>query len=65
MAGGKEVHKAVMSIIQDLATAFTSYEDEVLVQVHIYTCLYYTLVNVRLFYVNSCILISSISAGLN
>ncbi|KAJ6756036.1 CENTROSOMAL PROTEIN OF 135 KDA-LIKE PROTEIN [Salix purpurea] len=32
LAGGKEVHKAVMSIIQDLATAFTSYEDEVLVK---------------------------------
>jgi len=31
LARGKEVHKAVMSSIQDLATAFTTYEDEVLV----------------------------------
>lgn len=32
LAGGKEVHKAVMSSIQYLATAFTTYEDEVLVK---------------------------------
>ncbi|KAG6745038.1 hypothetical protein POTOM_051680 [Populus tomentosa] len=32
LAGGKEVHKAVMSSILDLATAFTTYEDEVLVK---------------------------------
>ncbi|KAH9672074.1 Centrosomal protein of 135 kDa-like protein [Citrus sinensis] len=32
LAGGKEVHSAVMSSIQDLATVFSTYQDEVLVK---------------------------------
>ncbi|KAJ8899703.1 hypothetical protein K2173_019401 [Erythroxylum novogranatense] len=32
LAGGKEIHKAVMRSIQDLAATFSSYEDEVLVK---------------------------------